>query len=124
MPPIFYNTSGSASTSGSKPPNPTSSPASPSTSSVQQPKKINRAIFSSMQLMLLEGAFYICPYPDSNAKNELAKDLGLEPVVIKTWLQNRRAKERKNPNKAVFNNMAVLQDQALVKYKQNTALSQ
>ena len=42
----------------------------------------------------MEAAFYICQYPDSRAKEQLASVLGLHRQKLIVWFQNRRARMR------------------------------
>ena len=41
------------------------------------------------QVQRLEDFFRTCPMPDSKQKMELSQELGLEPLQIKFWFQNR-----------------------------------
>ena len=44
------------------------------------------------QVQRLEDFFRICPMPDGKQKMKLSQELGLEPLQIKFWFQNRRTR--------------------------------
>jgi len=69
--------------------------------SVSSRPKRQRAHFTHSQLEVLEGAFSLFPYPDTQSKTALARGPGLSDKKILLWFQNRRAKARKNHE---FNN--------------------
>ena len=56
------------------------------------------------QVQRLEDFFRTCPMPDGKQKMELSQELGLEPLQIKFWFQNRRTrmKARHEHNEAEF----------------------
>ncbi|KAL3509758.1 hypothetical protein ACH5RR_029159 [Cinchona calisaya] len=42
------------------------------------------------QLQELEAFFKVCPHPDDKQRKQLGCDLGLEPLQVKFWFQNKR----------------------------------
>ena len=56
------------------------------------------------QVQRLEDFFRTCPMPDGKQKMELSQELGLEPLQIKFWFQNRRTrmKTRHEHNETEF----------------------
>ncbi|KAH6827122.1 homeodomain GLABROUS 2 [Perilla frutescens var. hirtella] len=42
------------------------------------------------QIKAMEAFFKECPHPDAKQRNELSQALGLEPLQIKFWFQNKR----------------------------------
>ncbi|KAI3440122.1 uncharacterized protein J3R85_003978 [Psidium guajava] len=56
------------------------------------------------QVQRLEDFFRICPMPDGKQKMKLSQELGLEPLQIKFWFQNRRTrmKTRHEHNETEF----------------------
>ncbi|KAI3439146.1 uncharacterized protein J3R85_005099 [Psidium guajava] len=56
------------------------------------------------QVQRLENFFRTCPMPDGKQKMELSQELGLEPLQIKFWFQNRRTrmKTRHEHNETEF----------------------
>ncbi|RRT42561.1 hypothetical protein B296_00048235 [Ensete ventricosum] len=42
------------------------------------------------QIQRLEAFFKECPHPDDRQRNELGRELGLEPLQVKFWFQNKR----------------------------------
>lgn len=45
---------------------------------------------TTAQVQLLEAAFNECPHPDEKTRLHLSQELGLTPLQIKFWFQNRR----------------------------------
>ncbi|KAK1583429.1 hypothetical protein Q3G72_023673 [Acer saccharum] len=43
------------------------------------------------QIQEMESFFKECPHPDNNQRKELSRELGLEPLQVKFWFQNKRA---------------------------------
>lgn len=54
-----------------------------------------RTMFTQVQANELEAHFRQKKYLSTPERFELAKDLGLNPVTVKTWYQNRRMKWKK-----------------------------
>ncbi|BAF22861.1 Os08g0136100, partial [Oryza sativa Japonica Group] len=42
------------------------------------------------QIQELEAFFKECPHPDDKQRKELSRELGLEPLQVKFWFQNKR----------------------------------
>ncbi|KAB5573400.1 hypothetical protein DKX38_000594 [Salix brachista] len=61
-------------------------------SSIQ--KNTNKRRFSDEQIKFLEFMFESESRPESRTKQQLAKELGLEPRQVSIWFQNRRARLR------------------------------
>ncbi|KAL3635488.1 Homeobox-leucine zipper protein MERISTEM L1 [Castilleja foliolosa] len=51
-------------------------------------KRHNRHTMQQIQAM--EEFFKDCPHPDSHQRIELGKDIGIEPLQVKFWFQNKR----------------------------------
>ncbi|CAB4018304.1 homeobox -like 1, partial [Paramuricea clavata] len=58
-----------------------------------------RTIFTQEQINELESKFEQKKYLSTPERFELAKNLGLNPVTIKTWYQNKRMKWKKELQK-------------------------
>ena len=85
------------------------------------PCKKRRTALSQHQLVSLEAAFFICQYPHTLAKKELATDIGLKPEVVNHWFQNKRSKERKNISRSLrVPSPILLASPQLIKYRKNT----
>ncbi|RID70752.1 hypothetical protein BRARA_C02740 [Brassica rapa] len=57
----------------------------------QRPNKKKRYHrHTQRQIQELESFFKECPHPDDKQRKELSRDLGLEPLQIKFWFQNKR----------------------------------
>ncbi|XP_067684078.1 paired box protein 3 homolog [Haliotis asinina] len=51
--------------------------------------------YSSKQVRCLEAVFLCSPYPDSQAYEILAEELGLPEKKLKIWFQNKRARSKR-----------------------------
>ncbi|TKY51112.1 Homeobox-leucine zipper protein PROTODERMAL FACTOR 2 [Spatholobus suberectus] len=45
---------------------------------------------TQLQIQEMEAFFKECPHPDDKQRKELSRELGLEPLQIKFWFQNKR----------------------------------
>lgn len=56
----------------------------------QRPKKKRYHRHTQHQIQEMEGFFKECPHPDDKQRKELGRRLGLEPLQVKFWFQNKR----------------------------------
>ncbi|XP_054776944.1 homeobox-leucine zipper protein MERISTEM L1-like [Prosopis cineraria] len=56
----------------------------------QRPKKKRYHRHTQRQIQELEAFFKECPHPDDKQRKELSRELGLEPLQVKFWFQNKR----------------------------------
>ncbi|XP_059301480.1 homeobox-leucine zipper protein MERISTEM L1-like [Lycium ferocissimum] len=56
----------------------------------KRPKKKQYHRHTQHQIQELESFFKECPHPDDKQRKDLGKRLGLEPLQIKFWFQNKR----------------------------------
>ncbi|GAV85193.1 Homeobox domain-containing protein/START domain-containing protein [Cephalotus follicularis] len=56
----------------------------------QRPKKKRYHRHTQHQIQEMENFFKECPHPDDKQRKELSRDLGLEPLQVKFWFQNKR----------------------------------
>ncbi|OWM77662.1 homeobox-leucine zipper protein MERISTEM L1-like [Punica granatum] len=56
----------------------------------QRPKKKRYHRHTQHQIQELEAFFKECPHPDDKQRKELSRELGLEPLQVKFWFQNKR----------------------------------
>ncbi|PSR95284.1 Homeobox-leucine zipper protein, partial [Actinidia chinensis var. chinensis] len=56
----------------------------------QRPKKKRYHRHTQHQIEEMEAFFKECPHPDDKQRKELSRELGLEPLQIKFWFQNKR----------------------------------
>ncbi|KAK6140743.1 hypothetical protein DH2020_025506 [Rehmannia glutinosa] len=42
------------------------------------------------QIQAMEQFFRDCPHPDTKQRNELSQELGMDPIQVKFWFQNKR----------------------------------
>lgn len=45
-------------------------------------------------ICLLSRFFKECPHPDDKQRKELSRQLGLDPLQIKFWFQNKRTQNK------------------------------
>ncbi|KAL6954469.1 Homeobox-leucine zipper protein MERISTEM L1, partial [Sarracenia purpurea var. burkii] len=56
----------------------------------QRPRKKRYHRHTQHQIQEMEAFFKECPHPDDKQRKELSRELGLEPLQIKFWFQNKR----------------------------------
>ncbi|XP_078436866.1 homeobox-leucine zipper protein ROC2-like isoform X2 [Wolffia australiana] len=56
----------------------------------RHPKKKRYHRHTAHQIQVMESFFKECPHPDDKQRKELSRELGLEPLQIKFWFQNKR----------------------------------
>ncbi|XP_057764832.1 homeobox-leucine zipper protein MERISTEM L1-like [Salvia miltiorrhiza] len=56
----------------------------------QRPKKKRYHRHTQHQIQEMESFFNECPHPDDKQRKELGRRLGLEPLQVKFWFQNKR----------------------------------
>ncbi|XP_039016508.1 homeobox-leucine zipper protein MERISTEM L1-like [Hibiscus syriacus] len=68
----------------------------------QRPKKKRYHRHTQRQIQDMEAFFKECPHPDDKQRKELSRELGLEPLQVKFWFQNKRtqmkAQHERNEN--------------------------
>ncbi|BFG37679.1 hypothetical protein CerSpe_239530 [Prunus speciosa] len=58
----------------------------------QDPRtKKKRHRHTQHQIQEMEAFFKECPHPDDKKRKELSRELGLEPLQVKYWFQNKRS---------------------------------
>ncbi|CAL0332097.1 unnamed protein product [Lupinus luteus] len=55
-----------------------------------RPKKKGFHRHTQLQIQEMEAFFKQCPHPDDKQRKELSGELGLEPLQVKFWFQNKR----------------------------------
>ncbi|XWS23004.1 hypothetical protein CRYUN_Cryun29cG0084200 [Craigia yunnanensis] len=55
-----------------------------------RPKKKRYHRHTQIQIQEMEAFFKECPHPDDKQRKELGRELGLEPLQVKFWFQNKR----------------------------------
>ncbi|GFP82392.1 homeobox-leucine zipper protein roc8 [Phtheirospermum japonicum] len=55
---------------------------------------------STQQIQQLEAFYKECPHPDKNQRQQLSRELGLDPKQIKFWFQNKRTQIKAQNEKA------------------------
>ncbi|XVE74490.1 hypothetical protein DITRI_Ditri12bG0020800 [Diplodiscus trichospermus] len=55
-----------------------------------RPKKKRYHRHTQQQIQEMEAFFKECPHPDDKQRKELGRELGLEPLQVKFWFQNKR----------------------------------
>ncbi|KAL2349515.1 hypothetical protein Fmac_003515 [Flemingia macrophylla] len=67
-----------------------------------RPKKKGYRRHTQRQIEEMEAFFKQCPHPDDKQRKELSRELGLEPLQVKFWFQNKRtqmkAQHERNEN--------------------------
>ncbi|KAJ6849405.1 homeobox-leucine zipper protein ROC2 [Iris pallida] len=56
----------------------------------RRPKKKRYHRHTQHQIQEMESFFKECPHPDDKQRKELSRELGLEPLQVKFWFQNKR----------------------------------
>ncbi|GMY36943.1 homeobox-leucine zipper protein MERISTEM L1-like isoform X1 [Fagus crenata] len=56
----------------------------------QRPKKKRYHRHTQRQIQEMESFFKECPHPDDKQRKEISRELGLEPLQVKFWFQNKR----------------------------------
>lgn len=56
----------------------------------QHPKRKRYHRHTQRQIQEMEAFFKECPHPDDKQRKELSRELGLEPLQVKFWFQNKR----------------------------------
>ncbi|KAE8723073.1 Homeobox-leucine zipper protein MERISTEM L1 [Hibiscus syriacus] len=56
----------------------------------QRPKRKRYHRHTQRQIQEMEAFFKECPHPDDKQRKELGRELGLEPLQVKFWFQNKR----------------------------------
>ncbi|XP_021887377.1 homeobox-leucine zipper protein PROTODERMAL FACTOR 2-like [Carica papaya] len=56
----------------------------------QRPKKKRYHRHTQRQIQEMEAFFKECPHPDDKQRKALSRELGLEPLQVKFWFQNKR----------------------------------
>ena len=64
-------------------------------------KKKLRPLFAAHQIQTMEKEFAKCRYVSEGRRAELASDLNLTEMQVKTWFQNRRTKWKKETQEKV-----------------------
>lgn len=57
--------------------------------------KKKRTVYSQEMVQRLEGVYKVKRFISTNDKENLSRELGLTPLQVKIWFQNRRMKEKK-----------------------------
>ncbi|CAL9769618.1 unnamed protein product [Musa acuminata subsp. burmannicoides] len=60
----------------------------------QRPRKKQYHRHTQHQIQELEAFFKECPHPDDKQRKELSRELGLEPLQVKFWFQNKRTQTK------------------------------
>ncbi|XP_024394838.1 homeobox-leucine zipper protein PROTODERMAL FACTOR 2 isoform X1 [Physcomitrium patens] len=64
------------------------------------PRKKRYHRHTPRQIQEMEMLFKECPHPDDKQRQQLSKDLGLEPRQVKFWFQNRRTQMKAQTERA------------------------
>lgn len=68
-----------------------------------QKSKIQYRRHSEQQIQQLEAFFKECPHPDENQRQQLSRELSLDPTQIKFWFQNKRTQTKAQNDRAENN---------------------
>ncbi|KAB2637548.1 homeobox-leucine zipper protein MERISTEM L1-like [Pyrus ussuriensis x Pyrus communis] len=68
-----------------------------------RPKRKRYHRHTQRQIQEMEAFFKDCPHPDDKQRKELSRELGLEPLQVKFWFQNKRT-QMKNDKLHAENN--------------------
>ncbi|KAL5214855.1 hypothetical protein ABZP36_004007 [Zizania latifolia] len=60
----------------------------------QRPRKKRYHRHTQHQIQEMEAFFKECPHPDDKQRKELSRELGLEPLQVKFWFQNKRTQSK------------------------------
>ncbi|CAK5086976.1 unnamed protein product [Meloidogyne enterolobii] len=78
-------------------------------------KRKRRVLFSKAQTLILESRFAIKKYLTAQEREQLAREIQLQPTQVKIWFQNHRYKTKKGPeegeNKLNMMNILNIQQQ-------------
>ncbi|KAJ7515291.1 hypothetical protein O6H91_22G009600 [Diphasiastrum complanatum] len=66
----------------------------------QPPRKKRYHRHTPRQIQEMEMVFKECPHPDDKQRQELSKELGLDPRQVKFWFQNRRTQMKAQQERA------------------------
>ncbi|KAG2568989.1 hypothetical protein PVAP13_7NG364900 [Panicum virgatum] len=64
------------------------------------------------QIQEMEAFFKECPHPDDKQRKELSRELGLEPLQVKFWFQNKRT-QMKNQHERLENSQLSAENEKL-----------
>uniref|UniRef100_A0A915NU67 Homeobox domain-containing protein n=1 Tax=Meloidogyne floridensis TaxID=298350 RepID=A0A915NU67_9BILA len=82
---------------------------------VEKKKKRKRRVLSKAQTLILESRFAIKKYLTAQEREQLAREIQLQPTQVKIWFQNHRYKTKKGPeegeNKLNMMNILNIQQQ-------------
>ncbi|XP_073292759.1 homeobox-leucine zipper protein ROC8-like isoform X2 [Primulina huaijiensis] len=68
-----------------------------------QKGKIQYRRHSEQKIQRLEAFFKECPHPDENQRQQLSRELSLDPMQIKFWFQNKRTQTKAQNDRAENN---------------------
>ncbi|XP_002962272.2 homeobox-leucine zipper protein PROTODERMAL FACTOR 2 [Selaginella moellendorffii] len=69
----------------------------------EPPRKKRYHRHTARQIQEMESLFKECPHPDDKQRQELSRELGLEPRQVKFWFQNRRTQLKAQQERAENN---------------------
>ncbi|KAK2639638.1 hypothetical protein Ddye_027433 [Dipteronia dyeriana] len=76
----------------------------------QSPKKRPYRCHTQHQIQEMESFFKECPHPEDKQSEELSRELGLEPLQVKFWFQNKRAQMKHENTKLRMENKKLRAD--------------